>query len=124
MKKDGKSLWIVHSLEPLNAVTIAHSGLPPTTEELALQFAGRACRGMFDLYVGHDERLLAEESRDMTTFQMPFGAMRLVTLPMDWTNSVPIFHNDVMEILKPEIPHITIPYIDDVPVKDQQKDTR
>lgn len=38
-------------------------------------------------------------------------------LPMGWTNSVPIFHNDVTFILHPEIPHITIPYIDDVPVK-------
>ena len=119
-KKDGKSLRIVHSLEPLNAVTIAHSGLPPATEELASKFAGRACGGMFDLYVGYDERLLAEESRDMTTFQTPFGAMRLVTLPMGWTNSVPIFHEDVTEILRPEIPEYTIPYIDDVPVRGPQ----
>ena len=116
-KKDGKSLRIVHSLEPLNAVTIAHSGLPPATEELASKFAGRACGGMFDLYVGYDERLLAEESRDLTTFQTPFGALRLVTLPMGWTNSVPIFHDDVTEILKPEIPEFTVPYIDDVPVR-------
>ena len=116
-KKDGKSLRIVHSLEPLNAVTIAHSGLPPATEELASKFAGRSCGGMFDLYVGYDERLLAKESRDMTTFQTPFGAMRLITLPMGWTNSVPIFHDDVTEILKPEIPEYTIPYIDDVPVR-------
>ena len=116
-KKDGKSLRIVHSLEPLNAVTIVHSGLPPATEEVASKFAGRACGGMFDLYVGYDERLLAEESRNMTTFQTPFGAMRLVTLPMGWTNSVPIFHDDVTEILKPEIPEFTIPYIDDVPVR-------
>ena len=116
-KKDGKSLRIVHSLEPLNAVTIAHSGLPPATEELASRFAGRACGGMLDLYVGYDERLLAEESRDMTTFQTPFGALRLVTLPMGWTNSVPIFHDDVTEILKPEIPEYTIPYIDDVPIR-------
>lgn len=36
---------------------------------------------------------------------------------MGWTNSVPIFHDDVTEILRPEIPHITIPYIDDVPIK-------
>ena len=108
---------LVHSLEPLNAVTIAHSGLPPATEELASKFAGRACGGMFDLYVGYDERLLAEESRDMTTFQTPFGAMRLVTLPMGWTNSVPIFHDDVTEILRDEIPEYTIPYIDDVPVR-------
>jgi len=32
IKKDGKSLRIVHSLEPLNEVTIAHSGVPPATE--------------------------------------------------------------------------------------------
>ena len=29
IKKDGKSLRLVHSLEPLNQVTIAHSGIPP-----------------------------------------------------------------------------------------------
>jgi hypothetical protein len=38
-------------------------------------------------------------------------------LPMGWTNSVPIFHDDVTFILQAEILHITIPYIDDVPVK-------
>jgi hypothetical protein len=90
-KKDGKSLRIVQSLEPLNAVTIAHSGVPPFSEQLAEQFAGRACGGMLDLYVGYDERALAESSRDLTTFQTPFGAQRLTKLPMGWCNSVPIF---------------------------------
>ena len=117
LKKDGKSLRIVHSLEPLNAVTIAHSGLPPNTEELASRFAGRACGTTMDLYVGYDERILDEKYRDLTTFQTPFGAMRLVTLPMGWTNSVPIFHEDVTAILQPEIPTVTEPFVDDVPVK-------
>jgi hypothetical protein len=36
---------------------------------------------------------------------------------MGWTNSVPIFHNDVTHILRAEVPHLTVPYIDDVPVK-------
>ena len=36
---------------------------------------------------------------------------------MGWTNSVPIFHDDVTHILQPEIPHTTIPYIDDVPIR-------
>lgn len=116
-KKDGKSLRLVHSLEPLNAITIAHSGVPPAAEELASKYAGRACGGMLDLYVGYDERLLDEGSRDMTTFQTPLGALRLVTLPMGWTNSVPIFHEDVVFILKPEIPEFTTPYIDDVPIR-------
>ena len=117
VKKDRKSLRLVHSLEPLNQVMIAHSGLPPATEVLMEQFAGRACGGMFDLYIGYDERMLAVSSRDYTTFQTPFGALRLVTLPMGWTNSVLIFHDDVTFVLKEEIPHVTVPYIDDVPIK-------
>jgi hypothetical protein len=116
-KKDGKSLRMVQSLEPLNKVTIQHSGVPPYTEQLAEHFAGRACGSMMDLFVGYDERALASSSRDYTTFQSPFGALRLTTLPMGWTNSVPIFHDDVTHILQPEIPHVTQPYIDDVPVR-------
>jgi len=72
IKKDRKSLRIVHSLEPLNRITIAHSGLPLATEELAMHFAGRACGGILDLYVGYDKRVLAECSRDLTIFQTPF----------------------------------------------------
>jgi hypothetical protein len=36
---------------------------------------------------------------------------------MGWTNSVPIFHDDVTYVLQDEIPHTTIPYIDDVSVR-------
>ena len=115
-KKNGKTR-IVHSLEPLNKVTIQHSGVTPIPDHLIENFACRACGAMLDLYVGYDERLLHESSRDLTTFQTPFGTLRLVTLPMGWANSVPIFHDDVTYILRPEIPEYTIPYIDDVPVK-------
>ncbi len=116
VKKDGKSLRLMHSLEPLNVVTIKHSGVPPATDELAEHFAGRSYGGTLDLYVGYDERTLDEKSRDLTTFQTLFGMLRLVTLPMGWTNLVPIFHDDVTYILKDEVPHVTIPYVDDVPV--------
>jgi len=109
-KKTPGQLRLVHSLEPLNAVTIAHSGIPPATDELASHFMGRACSGMFDLFVGYDERLLTESLRDLTTFQTPFGAMRLVTLPMGWTNSVPIFHDDVTKILSNGIPSLSGQY--------------
>ena len=116
VKKDGKSLHIVHSLEPLNKVTIKHAGVTPFTDQIGEHFAGCACGGMLDLYVGYDERSLSDSSRDLTTFQSPFGTLRLVTLPMGWTNSVPIFHDDVTYILQPEIPDTTVPYIDDVPI--------
>ena len=41
---------------------------------------------------------------------------------MGWSNSVPIFHDDVTFILKDEIPHVTAPYIDDVAVKGPESD--
>jgi hypothetical protein len=62
MKKDGKSLHSVHSLEPLNKVTIQHSGIVPIPEHIAEQFRGRACGGMLDLYVAFDKRKVAESS--------------------------------------------------------------
>jgi hypothetical protein len=117
LKKDGKVLCPVHSLEPLNCVTIQHSGVPPILEHLAEQFGGHTYGRVLDLYVGYDKRLIAESSRDDTTFQTPFSAIRRVTLPMGWMNSVPIFHDNVTFILQAEIPHITIPYIDNVPIK-------
>ena len=113
-KKDRKSLCKVHNLEPLNKVTIKHAGITPFTDQIGEHFAGHVCGGMLDLYVGYDKQGISAESCDLTMFQSPFGALQLVTLPMGWTNSVPIFHDDVTYILQPEIPKVTVPYINDV----------
>ena len=67
LKKDGIALRIVHSLEPLNKITIKHSGIPPIPDHMAEQFAGCVCGASLDLYVGYDEHLIAESSRDLTT---------------------------------------------------------
>ncbi|KNZ77651.1 hypothetical protein J132_04686 [Termitomyces sp. J132] len=61
--------------------------------------------------------LYATARHDLTTFQTPFGALCLVTLPMGWTNSVPIFHNNITFILQPEIPHNVLSFINDVGAK-------
>ena len=40
-----------------------------------MHFAGRACSGILDLYVGYDKRVLAERSRDLvivTNFIWPY----------------------------------------------------
>ena len=50
-------------------------------------------------------------------FQTPLGVLCLMTLPMGWMGSIPIFHDDVTYILQEEVLHWTIPYIDDVLVK-------
>ena len=60
---------------------------------------------MLNLYVGYNRQRLASDSCDPTTFQSPFGTLQLGMLPpMGWTNSVPIFHDNITHILQPEIP--------------------
>ena len=61
-KKDGKSLQIVHDLQPLNAVSIQDQGVPPISEPYAESFGGRACYGVFDLFVSFDQRILDPSS--------------------------------------------------------------
>jgi hypothetical protein len=116
-KKDGKSLCLVHDLQPLNKVTICNAAVPPNMDQMAEDFAGRACYGMLDLFIAFDQRSLDRRSRDLTTFQTPLGTLRLTVIPMGYTNAAQIMHGNVTFILQDEIPTYTCPYIDDVPVK-------
>ena len=115
-KKNG-SLRLVHDLQPLNAVTVRNSGVPPLADQLIEAMAGRACYSMLDLFVGYDHRTLDIASRDLTTIQSPIGTLRLTRLPQGWTNAVAIFHEDVTFILEPEIPHVAWPFVDDCSIK-------
>ena len=115
-KKSGK-LRLVHDLQPLNAVTIRDSSMPPFTDHLTEAFAGHAIYGMMDLYGGYDHRPLHPQSRDMTTFGTPLGPQRLTTLPQGFANSAQIFQADMCFILQDEIPRHTCPFIDDLPIK-------
>ena len=116
-KKDGKSLRLVHALEPMNGVTVKNAATPPYTDVVAEDFAGRSIYTTLDLYVSFDQRQLHPNSRDMTTFNTPLGAFRLTVLPMGWTNSPAVLQGDITHILRPEIPHLTNPFADDVPIK-------
>jgi hypothetical protein len=120
VKKDGKSLRIVHDLQPLNAVTIRNASLLPFVEHLAESFAGYAVYGMMDLYSGYDQRALHKDSRDLTTFGTPLGPHHLTTLPQGHANAVQVYQGDTVFILQHEIPDYTSPFVDNVPVKSMQ----
>ena len=72
---------------------------------------------MFDLFVGYDQRSLNNKSRDLTTFQTLLGTYRLTSIPMGYTSSMQIFHGDTTFLLQKEIPHVTIPFVDNILVK-------
>jgi hypothetical protein len=113
-KKNG-SIRIIHNLQPLNSVTVKDAATLPYVKLFAEQSAGCSIYTMMDLFVGFDHRALAEESRDLTTFQTPLGTFRLTALPMGWTDSPAVFQNDVAFILQHEI-NIAPNFQDDVNV--------
>lgn len=117
VKKDGKSLRIVHDLQQLNQNTIRDAAVPPNVDILSEMFGGRACITVLDLLVAFDQRKLNPVSRDLTTFSTPLGTFRLTSLPMGYTNSFQVMHNDITFVLQDEIPHVTYPYSDDVAIK-------
>src|SRR5882724_5999456 len=49
LKKDGKSLRLIHDLQPLNAVTIKDSGAPPILESYTDSLGGHGCYTGLDL---------------------------------------------------------------------------
>jgi len=90
LKKDGKSFHLVYDLQPLNTIVVKDAGLPPMVEQYAKLFGAQGCYGIFDLMVGFDQRALAPQSQDLTTFQSPLGTLRLTSIPMGYTNSMQI----------------------------------
>ena len=116
-KKDGKSLHIVHNLQPLNAIAIKDSTQPPNVELLAESFGRYSCYTTFNLFVGFDQHCLDAESCDLTTFQTLLDTFQLTSILMGYTNSMQIQHSDLMFILQDEIPHVAKPFIDDCPCK-------
>ena len=119
LKQDGKTLRLVHDLQPLNAVTIRDSLVTPFVEHLAESFGGYTVYGIMDLFAGYDQCLLHVDSQDMTTFNSPLGPHCLTTLPIGHTDTVQIYQADMALILQDEISHHTMPFIDDLPVKSE-----
>jgi len=56
LKKDGKSLRIMHDLQPLNAVTIQDSGAPPILEFYVDNLGGQGSYMGLYFFVAFDNR--------------------------------------------------------------------
>ena len=115
-KKNG-SLRFIQDLQPVNRVTIRNSGVRPVEDEFAEAFAGRAIYSLGDLYCRYDQFQLAVDSRDITTMRTPVGLVRMCTLAQGATNSVAHMMNVMHKVLRDCIPKITMPFLDDIPIK-------
>ena len=80
-------------------------------------FSGQAIYSIGDLYPRYDQFQLAVESRDITTMQTPIGLVQMCTIPQGATNSVAYMMNAMNKVLRDCIPEITMPFLDDIPMK-------
>ncbi|KAL3676472.1 hypothetical protein R1sor_026420 [Riccia sorocarpa] len=123
LKKSG-ALRFIQDLQPANRVTIRNVGTGPVVDEIVDEFAGRAIYSIGDFFSGYDQFQLAVESRDLTTIRTPLGLMRMCTLPQGATNSVAHMQNAMHKVLREFVPDITIPFLDDVPMKGCSSDEK
>ena len=117
VKKKNGGLQMVHDLQKLNKITMRDSGVPPILEEFVEAYAGRSIYSVLDMYWGFYARIMDPSSRDMTAFQTPIGPLRIVSLPMGFTNSPAEFQACMTFILQDEIPGVAGVFIDDIPIK-------
>lgn len=101
----------------LNQYVIRDSALPPRIDDFAENFVGSYIYCLADLLSGFDARILAESSRDLTTFHTISGPRRLTVLPQGYCNSIPEFQRCTRHILADETPTFADVYIDDVGIK-------
>ena len=121
LKKSG-AIRLVHDLQPLNAVVVRDSALPPRMDDFAERFVGCHVYMIADLLSGYDARVLAESSRDLTTFHTIEGPRHLTVLPQGYCNAVAEFQRCTMHTLQEEIPTYADPFIDDVGIKGSKTD--
>jgi hypothetical protein len=115
--KKNETLRFIQDLQPVNRVTIRNAGIGPNIDEFAEAFAGRSIYSVGDLYSGYDQFQLAIESRDLTKMRTPLGLVRMCTLPQGGANSVAHMVNAMNKVLRDCIPDITMPFLDDIPIK-------
>ena len=64
---------MVHNVQELNKVTIRDPTLPPRVDDFTENHVGHVIYGLADLFSGYDGRILAVESRPLTTFNSLIG---------------------------------------------------
>jgi len=115
-KKDGT--WrFINDVQPLNAVTIRDSGLPPSVDEFSEDFAGYPITSAVDHYSGYNQILLHVLSRDLTAIMTPAGHVRSTRLLQGWTGSVAEYQRIMVKVHYRQIPHEVRPFLDDCGVK-------
>ncbi|GBG77957.1 hypothetical protein CBR_g25887 [Chara braunii] len=115
-KPNGKIQWI-QDLQKVNAVTIRDVGSIPHADLLAEVAAGRSIYLVCDPFSSYDEIPLDPRDRHLKTMHTPVGLVRMMVVPMGWTNGVAVFQRAMLVVLKDFIPDKVEVFLDNFPIK-------
>ena len=109
--KRNDTLRLIQYVQPVNKVTIRNAGIRPTIDKFAEAFVVRSIYSVGDLYSGYNQFQLGME------METPLCLVWMYTLPQGGMNSVAHLVNAMNKVLSNCIPDITMPFLDDVPIK-------
>ena len=82
MKKKEKGKYrLVNTAMKINRVTIRDANLPPSINEFSEEFTEYIITFLIDFFSGYNQIELDEKSRNLTTFYIPIGLLRMIILP-------------------------------------------
>jgi hypothetical protein len=101
----------------LNKMTIRDTNLPPAVDSFSEEFSGYTVISLINFFSGYDQIKLDIKSRNITAFITPIRFLRQTTLSQKATNSITQFVRIVTKILQKHIPHICLPFINNIEIK-------
>jgi hypothetical protein len=72
---------------------------------------------LIDFFSDYNHVKLDSKCKNMTAFIIPLDLLRQTTILQETTNSIAQFVRIVTKILKKHIPHVYLPFINDINVK-------
>ncbi len=79
-KEKGKYRLINITIE-INRVIIRDANFPPSVNKFSKEFAGYIIASLIDFFSGYNQIKLNKKNRDLITFYISLGLLRMTTLP-------------------------------------------
>jgi hypothetical protein len=91
--------------------------MPPNINIFLKEFAGCAVASLINFFFGYDHVKLDSKYKDMTVFIIPLGLFKQTIILQKIINSIAQFVRIVTKILKKYIPHVCLPFMNNINIK-------
>jgi len=98
-------------------VIIKNANLPPSINEFSKEFINYIITSLIDFFSSYNQIKLGKKNKNLTTFHIPIGLLRMIILPQKTINSVTQFARIIIKMLQKHIPRLYFPFLDNISIK-------